>query len=113
MKQSLLSKAETTALRARFAHCQQQLATLDLISQGSVTESRPGAYRWTRKVRAKTVTVTLSPEQAQAFRLAIGQHRLLEKLIDEMRALSQKILLESLPTPRRRKRALHPKPSLS
>lgn len=113
MKKPPLLPSKPAALRQRFEQCKQELLTLDLLSQGSVTQNRPGAWRWTRKVNAKTITVTLSPEQAQAFRLAIDQHRRLEKLIDEMRALSQKLLLESIPGPRRRKPAAHPKPSLS
>jgi hypothetical protein len=113
MKTQLISTTKTAALRARFEQCKKQLLALDLISQGSVTESHPGIWRWTRKVNAKTVTVALSHEQAQAFCGAIAQHRRLEKLIDEMRLLSQQILLESLPSPRRRTPAAHPKSSLS
>lgn len=113
MKKQLLSATKTAELRACFERCKKQLLALDLISQGSVTESPPGIWRWTRKVHAKTVTVALSKEQAQAFRGAVAQHRRLEKLIDEMRLLSQQILLESLPSPRRRKLLAHPKSSLS
>lgn len=104
---------DTAGLRERFEQCKKELMTLDLVSQGSVTESHPGAWRWTRKVNAKTVTVALSKDQAHAFRLAIAHHRRMEKLIDEMRALSQTILLESIPGPRRRKAAVHPKSPLS
>jgi hypothetical protein len=113
MKKQLISGAKTAELRARFEQCKKQLLALDLLSQGSVTESHPGIWRWTRKVNAKTVTVALSHEQAQAFCGAIAQHRRLEKLIAEMRLLSQQILLESLPSPRRRTPAAHPKSSLS
>jgi hypothetical protein len=113
MKKQPFFAHDTAKLRERFEWCKNELMTLDLVSQGSVTESHPGAWRWTRKVKAKTVTVALSNEQAHAFRLAIAQHRRLEKLIDEMRALSQRILLESIPGPRRRKAAAHPKSSLT
>jgi hypothetical protein len=111
-KQPLFSR-NPAALRQRFEECKAEIMQLDLVSQGSVTEGHPGAWRWTRKVKAKTVTVALSKEQAQAFRLAVAQHRRLEKLIDEMRLLSQTILLESLPGPLRRKPAAHPKSSLT
>jgi hypothetical protein len=94
--------AQSAALRRRFERCRAALATLDWLSEGSVTASHPGHWRWTRKVKAKTVTVTLSPEQADAFRHAIAQHRRLEKLILEMRALSQTYLLECLAGPPRR-----------
>jgi hypothetical protein len=98
--------AQSAALRRRFERCRAALGQLDWLSEGSVTEGHPGHWRWTRKVKAKTVTVALSPGQAKAFRRAIAQHRRLEKLILEMRALSQAYLLECLPgPPRRRPRA--------
>jgi hypothetical protein len=90
-------------LRARFEACRQELGTLDWLSEGSVTQGHPGAWRWTRKVKAKTVTVALSPAQAEAFRTAIANHRRLEKLIREMRALSQTYLLETIKGPPRRR----------
>lgn len=114
MKKPSFLAAPTGHLRERFEQCKKEILLLDLISQGSVTEGHPGSWRWTRKVRAKTVTVALSKEQVPAFRLAIAHHRRLEKLIDEMRALSQQILLESIPgPPRRQKSAAQPKRSLS
>jgi hypothetical protein len=95
--------AQSAALRRRFERCRAELATLDWLSEGSVTAGHPGHWRWTRKVKAKTVTVSLSPVQADAFRRAIAQHRRLEKLILEMRALSQTYLLECLAGPPRRR----------
>jgi hypothetical protein len=95
--------AKTAALRTRFEAARQQLLTLDWLSEGSVTEGHPGSWRWTRKVKAKTVTVALSPKQVEAFRAAIQNHRRLEKLILQMRALSQTYLLENLPGPTRRR----------
>jgi hypothetical protein len=90
-------------LRARFEACREELGTLDWLSEGSVSEGHPGAWRWTRKVKAKTVTVALSPAQAEAFRAAIATHRRLEELIREMRALSQTYLLETIAGPPRRR----------
>ncbi|MEA3145057.1 MAG: hypothetical protein QOI53_478, partial [Verrucomicrobiota bacterium] len=63
-------------------------------------------WRWTRKVKAKTVTVALSDQQAELFRRAIDDHRKLEKLLDQMRALSQQVLLNSVEGPPRRKRRI-------
>jgi hypothetical protein len=102
MKNSPLSARQVAMLRARFERCQQELSTLDWLSEGSVGENHPGSWRWTRKVQAKTVTVALSAEQAAAFRQAIDNHRRLEKLIREMRALSQTFLLGSIAGPPRR-----------
>jgi hypothetical protein len=97
------SAPRATTLRARFEACRQELGTLDWLSEGSVSEGHPGAWRWTRKVKAKTVTVALSRAQAEAFRTAIATHRRLEELIREMRALSQTYLLETIEGPPRRR----------
>jgi len=103
MKKTPPSLRQIAALQARFADCKQQLLELDWISEGSVTENHPGTWRWTRKVKAKTVTVALSPQQAEAFRQAIAHHRRMEKLIKEMRSLSQTFLLSTLQGPPRRR----------
>lgn len=102
MKKKSFSPAQVLALRTRFERCKQAILALDWLSEGSVTENHPGTWRWTRKVKAKTVTVALSPEQAEAFRTAIANHRQLEKLTQEMRALSQSFLLQSIEGPTRR-----------
>jgi hypothetical protein len=100
---TLLSTAKVAALRTRFEHCQEEIRKLDWLSEGSVSENHPGTWRWTRKVKARTVTVALSTAQADAFAIAIANHRRLEKLIQEMRALSQTYLLEAISGPARRR----------
>ena len=95
--------AKVAVLRTRFRQCQKEIADLDWLSEGSITENHPGTWRWTRKLKAKTVTVALSAAQAEAFTHAIANHRCLERLIREMRALSQTYLLETIPGPLRRK----------
>ena len=105
MPTSALSPAQVRALQVRFQTCKEALAALDWISEGSVTRNNsPGTWRWTRKVKAKTVTVALSATQAEGFAKAIAQHRVMESVIKEMRALSQQILLHALPGPVRRPR---------
>jgi len=56
-----------TRFPARYRQLQRQLTHLGYLSQGSVFERRPGQqgsrFVWTRKVKAKTVTVALSQEQ--------------------------------------------------
>jgi len=100
-----------TGLRARFQQCQRALAELDWLSEGSVTHVPPGSWRWTRKVKARTVTVALSAPQAAAFQTAIQNHRRLEQLILELRTLSQTYLLHALPgPPRRTRQSLPPRP---
>jgi hypothetical protein len=85
---------------------QTQILALDWVTQGSLSQSPQGNWRWTRKVKAKTVTVALSDQQAELFHRAIDDHRKLEKLIDQMRVLSQQVLLNSVEGPARRKRRM-------
>ena len=42
MKNSPLSARQAGTLRARFERCQQELSTLDWLSEGSVGENHPG-----------------------------------------------------------------------
>jgi hypothetical protein len=88
-KMGNISAAKVAALRAQLERCKQEIGRLDWLSEGSVSENHPGTWRWTRNVRAKTVTVALSAAQAEAFAQAIANHRRLEALVQEMRALSR------------------------
>ena len=105
---SAFSAAQMKQMRERYDLLQKQLIDLPWILQGTVVETPPksamarATYTWTRKVRAKTVTVSLSPEQAAAFRTAIAANRRVEKALKEMRVLSQNVLLNSLPRARKR-----------
>jgi len=51
--------------------CKTQILALDWVTRGSLSQSPQGNWRWTRKVKAKTVTVALSDQQAELFRRAI------------------------------------------
>ena len=106
MKNPLLSATQITALRKRLESCKHQILALDWVTQGSLSQSPQGNWRWTRKVKAKTVTVALSDQQAELFRHAIDDQRKLEKLLDQMRTLSQQVLLNSVEGPARRKRRI-------
>ena len=105
MQKPPLSPEQITRLTQQFEQCKAQLLQLSWITQGSVFETQEHTWRWTRKVKAKTVTLALSAQRAQLFQQAIAQHRKLEALLEKMRAISQKILLGSVPGPPRRKRA--------
>lgn len=95
-------------IRHRYDLLQKDLIDLPWLLQGTVVETPPksatarATYTWTRKVRAKTVTISLSPEQAIAFRSAIAANRRVEKALKEMRVLSQNVLMDSLPRARKR-----------
>ena len=106
---------EPTLSAAAVRRIEQRYEQLELgwISQGSLMRQPPNAWRLTCKVKTKTVTVALSKEQAELYQTAITNHRKLEKLLRQMRELSQQVLLGSLPGVRKRARREHPKPSLS
>jgi len=91
-----------------YRQLQRQLARLGYVSQGSVFERAPGQqgsrYVWTRKVRAKTVTVALSQEQYQWLKQAVANQRELERIVEQMQLLSRQILFENVPGVVRRKR---------
>ena len=84
---------------------QKQLRSLSLLAQGSVfaIEPHPDAprakthYKWTRKIRGKTVSVTLGSEQYEALKDAIAANRRLEKVLARMRQISQDAILKTLP----------------
>jgi virulence-associated protein VapD len=97
-----------TRLSPVYGQLQRQLIQLGWISQGTVLERAPGQqgsrYVWTRKVRAKTVTVALSEEQYQWLKQAVANQRKLEEIIQQMQKLSHQILFEKVPGVVRRKR---------
>jgi virulence-associated protein VapD len=90
-----------------YRQLQRQLARLGYVSQGSVFERAPGQqgsrYVWTRKVRAKTVTVALSQEQYHWLQQAVANQRELERIVEQMQTFSRHILFENVPGVPRRK----------
>jgi len=108
-----MSKPSTVAAasaqrRQRYECLVEQLRGLGWISQGYVQDRGPGAggpcYQWTRKVKAKTVSVALSAEQYQWLKAAIDNWKSLQKILKEMQQLSRTELFETIPGPKRRKR---------
>ncbi|MBM4025851.1 MAG: hypothetical protein FJ280_10665 [Planctomycetes bacterium] len=103
------NRSASQLLQRRYERLRQRLARIGHISQGSVldrsTLSPPRhGYQWTRKVRQKTVTVSLSPAQYQAFRQAVNNLRTLWKTVAEMEKVSRQILFQTVQDTRRRKR---------
>jgi hypothetical protein len=109
MPQNAFSQTDLQQLKQRYNALQSKLADLPWILQGTVVERPPPSdsttarptYMWTRKVRGKTVTVSLSRRQFQAFRQAIKANRQIEETLKAMRVLSQTALLNSLPGAKR------------
>ena len=96
--------------KQRYERLQVRLEGLPWILNGSVMQIAPRTespnakttYTWTRKIKAKTVTVSLSKQQYLAFRKAIEAHRKVERTLQEMREISERTLLASLPGVKRR-----------
>ncbi len=85
-----------------------RLSHLGWISHGYVQDRGPGAggpcYQWTRKVKAKTVSVALSQEQYQGLKAAIQNWREAQQILRRMQILSRQFIFGNLPNPPRRKR---------
>ncbi len=101
-------KSGPSELKNAYAPLRARLAHLGWISDGYVQDRGPGAggphYQWTRKVRAKTVSVALSKEQYEWLKEAIANWREVQQTLKEMQQLSRRVLFETLPHPPRRKR---------
>jgi hypothetical protein len=114
VKNDFLKSAHGQNLERRYCALKDELAGLGWLTNGSVTPNHPGNWRWTRKIKAKTVTVCLSAEQAPLFKDAVANHRKLEKILAQMRAISQEILLKSAPGTRKKSPPKnHPKSGLT
>lgn len=108
-----LSPKELRRLQERYQKLQSEIAQLGWIAQGSLMHKEPNAWRLTRKIKAKTTTMALSKAQASLFVQAIANHRRLEELLQQMRDLSQLVLLGSVPGVKKRPRRKHPKSTLT
>ena len=95
-------------IKTEYAHLRARLAEVGWLSHGYVQDRGPGAggpcYQWTRKVKAKTVSVALSREQYVALKQAIENWHQLKATLERMEALSRQFIFQTLPNPPRRKR---------
>ncbi len=93
-------------LEARYAALRHELASTGYLSHGSVYRRPAGQsgnrFTWSTKVKAKTVSLALSEEQADWLEKAITEHRRVQKLLLEMRRLSRQIMRTRFPDPERR-----------
>jgi hypothetical protein len=101
-------KTNLARMEREYAQLRARLGRLGWISHGYVQDRGPGAggpcYQWTRKVKAKTVSVALSQEQYEALKQAIENWREAQEVLRQMQALSREVIFETLPSPPRRKR---------
>jgi cyclopropane fatty-acyl-phospholipid synthase-like methyltransferase len=97
-----------TRIEAEYARLRARLSRLGWVSHGYVQDRGPGAggpcYQWTRKVKAKTVSVALSQEQYNALKQAIDNWRQTQEILKRMQILSREVIFGTLPSPPRRKR---------
>ena len=103
-----LSAHAVRLLEVRYHALKAQLQQLGWIAQGSVSPQPPHAWRLTRKLKAKTVSLALTAEQALLYKDAIANHRTLENILGEMRAISEEVLQKSVPGVQKRPRSKHP-----
>lgn len=119
-----MADSDLARLQRRYRALTEQIRDLGFIATGSVIErytvcaaagcrchadppQRHGPYfQHTRKVAGKTVTVRLTPKQAQRYREQIANRRRLDELItamDEISTQARELLLAQLqPTKRSR-----------
>ena len=101
-------KLNLPQIEAGYDRLRARLARIGWISRGYAQDRGPGAggacYQWTRKVKAKTVSVALSREQYEALKQAIENWRDTQQILQRMQELSREIIFKTLPNPPRRKR---------
>lgn len=94
-------------LDARYAALRQELAGIGYLSHGSVYRRPAGQsgtrFTWSTKVKAKTVSLALSAEQADWLEKAIAEHRRVKTILAEMHRLSRQIMRACCPDTDRRR----------
>ncbi|MEI8123180.1 MAG: hypothetical protein WCI20_14200 [bacterium] len=113
VKNPPLTRREIHRLESRYRALVSQIGNFESLSQGSVMPQPPRAWRWTRKVGGKTVSLGLMPGKAEKMKRAIANHRALDKIIDELREITQKLILETSETATISRRTNHPKTALT
>jgi len=102
-----MPKARLAQLEARYETLRTALARVGYLSQGSIYRRPPGQpgnrFTWSTKVKAKTVSLALSAEQADWLETAIAEHRRVKKTLAEMHRLSRQIMRLRFPDTERRK----------
>lgn len=104
----MTKEEEIEAAKTELKELRREIAKVGLLSHGYVQDRGPGAggpcYQWTRKVKAKTVSVALSKEQFEAMREAISNWKALKAKLVRMEELSRLIIFGTTPDTRRDKR---------
>ena len=113
--QSAMNLAALGAQPAAYQRLQAELAQTSWICQGTVVcrslvrevqgrkVKRGPYYLWTSKVEGKTVCVALSQAQYQVVAEAIENNRRLQKLVEQMQAMTLKTIFKKVPGVAKRK----------
>jgi parvulin-like peptidyl-prolyl isomerase len=103
------------ALRARYAQYAEALPATGPICQGTVIKrddvrERGGKtkiygpyYLWTRKVKGKTLSIAISQQQYSELKQAIANQNKLDKILAQMRSLTEEIIFTTTPGVKKRK----------
>ena len=113
LKKRPLTPKEIQRLKTRYRSLVSRIGNFEALSQGSVMHQPPGAWRWTRKVSGKTVSLGLTHEKAGKMKQAIANDRALDKIIGEMREITQKLILDTPETTPVHRGANRPKAPLT
>jgi hypothetical protein len=102
-----MSSPRLAQLEARYAALRHALAGIGYLSHGSVYRRPAGQsgtrFTWSTKVKAKTVSLALSADQANWLEQAIAEHRRVKTILAEMHRLSRQIMRARFSDTTRRK----------
>ena len=95
-------------LQQRLAHtswiCHGSLVCRPLMRRIRGRQVKKGPYYlWTCKVKGRTRSQALSKDQYRLLAQAIANRRRLQQILDQMGALSMKVILKTVPGVKRRK----------
>ena len=100
-------KSGSSSRQRQYQQLRQKLGTIGWISEGYVQDRGPGAggpcYQWSRKVKAKTLSVALSEQQYLWLKQAIENWKSIKQILKQMQQLSRAELFDTVPGPARRK----------
>jgi hypothetical protein len=103
------------ALRARYAQYAEALPATCPICQGTVikrddvrerggkTKTYGPYYLWTHKVKGKTLSIAISQQQYSELKQAIANQNKLDKILAQMRSLTEEIIFTTTPGVKKRK----------
>jgi hypothetical protein len=94
-------------LEQQYDALKAELAKINYLSAGTIYRRPKGTSgsrcQWTTKDDNKTVSITLSPEQADWLEAAIDEHRRVKNMLAELHRLSRRVMLKKFPDAERRK----------